>query len=79
MRDLGIGICIIGSVAAILFVPCKFLGIGTGWHFILGNAGMEMKNYQIIDSMLLLIELLVINGIGIAVYFAGKRQEEANQ
>lgn len=68
MRDLGIGICIIGSILAILFVPCKIVGIGTGWHFILGNAGMGMKNYQIIDSALLLIELLLINGIGIGCY-----------
>jgi len=24
-KDLGIGICIIGNIAAILFVPCQFL------------------------------------------------------
>lgn len=35
MKDLGIGICIIGSIIAILFVPCQFLGIGAGWRVYL--------------------------------------------
>jgi len=39
MKDLGIGICIIGSIIAILFVPCQFLGINAGWHFIFDDAG----------------------------------------
>lgn len=79
MKNLGIAICVIGSFAAILFVPLKFLGISAGWHFVLGDAGMGIKNYQLIDSTLLLIELLVINGIGITLYFVGKSKEQSNQ
>ena len=75
MRDLGIGICIIGSIIAILYVPCQFLGIGAGWHFILGNAGYGMKNYQLINTGLLLLELILINGIGIALIYFGKSKK----
>jgi len=73
MKDLGIGICIIGSIIAILFVPCQFLGIGAGWHFILGDAGYGMKNYQFINFGLLFLELFLINGIGLALIFFGKK------
>jgi hypothetical protein len=46
MKDLGIGICIIGSIIAILFVPCQFLGISTGWHFIFG--GGRLRNEELL-------------------------------
>jgi len=75
MKDLGIGICIIGSIIAILYVPCQFLGIGAGWHFILGNAGYGMKNYQLINTGLLLLELIIINGVGLALIFFGKSKK----
>ena len=72
MKDLGVGICIIGSIIAILYVPCQFLGINAGWYFILGDAGFGMKNYQLINTGLLLLELILINGIGLALTFFGK-------
>ena len=72
MKDLGVGICIIGSIIAILFVPCQVLGINGGWHFILGDAGLGMKNYQFINFGLLLLELILINGIGAALIYFGK-------
>ncbi|MBA7497508.1 hypothetical protein ES704_00236 [subsurface metagenome] len=75
MKDLGIGICIIGSIIAILYIPCQFLGIGAGWHFILGNAGYGMKNYQFINTGLLLLELIIINGVGLALIFFGKSKK----
>jgi len=75
MKDLGIGICIIGSIIAILFVPCQFLGINAGWYFILGNAGYGMKNYQLINFGLLLLELILINGIGVALIYFGKSKK----
>lgn len=75
MKDLGIGICIIGSIIAILYVPCQFLGISAGWHFILGNAGFGMKNYQLINTGLLLLELIIINGFGLALIFFGKSKK----
>ena len=75
MKDLGIGICIIGSIIAILFVPCQFLGINAGWYFILGDAGFGMKNYQLINTGLLILELILINGIGLAFFFFGKSKK----
>jgi len=77
MKDLGIGICIIGSIIAILFIPCQFLGINVGWNFILGDSlgGPEMKNYQFINTGYLLLELILINGIGIALIYFGKSKK----
>lgn len=77
MKDLGIGICIIGSIIAILFIPCQFLGINVGWNFILGDSlgGPEMKNYQFINTSLLLLELIIINGVGLALIFFGKNKK----
>lgn len=75
MKDLGIGICIIGSIVAILYVPCQFLGINAGWHFIFGDSGLGMKNYQFINFGLLLLELILINGIGLALIFFGKSKK----
>jgi hypothetical protein len=75
MKDLGIGICIIGSIIAILYVPCQFLGINAGWYFILGDAGFGMKNYQLINTGLLILELILINGIGLAFFFFGKSKK----
>lgn len=75
MKDLGIGICIIGSIIAILLVPCQFLGINAGWHFIFDDAGFGMKNYQLINTSYLLLELILINGIGIALIYFGKSKK----
>lgn len=30
-------------VRAVLLVPCQFLGIDAGWHFILGDPGFVIK------------------------------------
>ena len=35
MKILGILICVLGTVGAVLFIPCQILGINLGWHFIL--------------------------------------------
>lgn len=73
MKKLGLAICIIGSIIAVLYVPCKMIGIGTSWNFIMGNAGLGVKYYKFIDSTLLLVELVAINGVGLALYFFGKK------
>ena len=77
MKDLGIGICIIGSIIAILFIPCQFLGINVGWNFILRDSlgDFGMKNYKFINTGLLLLELILINGIGLALIFFGKSKK----
>ena len=74
LSALGIIICLIGTIIAILFIPCDNLSIGYSWHFILGDVvGLKgLKNYQFINSTLLLIELLIINGFGISLFFIGK-------
>jgi hypothetical protein len=64
-------VCIIGSVLAVLFPPLKVLGMSAGWGFLFGTAGMGMMNYQFIDVTSLLLELILINGVGIALYFIG--------
>jgi len=79
MKDLGKVICILGNFFAILFPPVKFMGFSGGWQFLFGDAGMGFNNYQFIDSGLLLVELLVINGIGITLYFIGKKNEKEFQ
>ncbi|MCD6318988.1 hypothetical protein J7M02_07985 [Candidatus Aerophobetes bacterium] len=74
MKFVGIGICIVGSLIAILFVPCKFLGMSAGWHFIFSEAGEGMKVYQFIDTTALLLELILINGVGLALFFIGRKR-----
>jgi hypothetical protein len=43
--------------------------------FILGDAGYGMKNYQLINAGLLLLELIIINGVGLALIFFGKSKK----
>ncbi len=75
MKQFGIAFCVIGSIAALLFVPVEIFGVGGGWYFVFGDAGMGIKNYQLINTSMLLIELLIINGIGIGLFFFGKNAE----
>jgi len=75
MKDLGIGIYLAGSIIAILYIPCQFLGIDAGWHFIFGDSSLGMKNYQFINFGLLFLGLILINGIGLALLFSGKSKK----
>jgi hypothetical protein len=72
MKNLGIRICIIGSIIAILYVPFQFLGMNVGWHFIFGDSGLGM---QFINFGLLLLELILINGIGVVLIYFGKSKK----
>jgi hypothetical protein len=74
MKKVGMFICAIGSGLAILFPPISFMGMSS-FGFIFGNAGFGVKNFQLLNPTTLLVELLIINGIGLGLYFAGKRQE----
>lgn len=71
MKEAGIAISIAGSIMALLFVPTAFLGMNTGWHFVLGDAGLGMKTYHFMNTVVLLLELIFINGIGGALIFLG--------
>lgn len=78
MKVLGVGICIVGTVLAILFVPTEFLGTSLGWHFILGEVdlgfGITEKAYRLINTTTLVLELILIYGIGLALFFFGSRR-----
>lgn len=77
MKQIGKGICVLGSIAAILFPPYIFLG-SRHWGFIFGDIvsffGNRVSVYSHIDAPMLLLELAVINGIGGAlIYLAGRK------
>ena len=74
MDYIGKMFLLIGNMLAFLIIPCRFLGMNMGWHFILGDAGLGMKNYQFLDTATLLLELILINGIGFAVVSIGKNK-----
>jgi len=81
IKRLGIWICILGSIVAIMFPPCKILGMSAGWHFIFECEkffGTMLCTYHFIDISALLLELILINGIGLALYFYGMKQEEVS-
>jgi hypothetical protein len=42
-------------------------------HWWQSYDGFGLRNYQVIDSTLLLIELLLINGAGVGLYFFGNQ------
>ena len=74
LSGLGILVCVVGSIVAVLFIPCKVLGTHAGWHFIFSEAGFGARSYELIDPATLLLELILINGIGIAMFFAGRKK-----
>ncbi len=80
MKRLGILICIMGSVAALLYPPYKILGLGkVKWGFILDDVvrafgSSVAKTYDYIDKPTLAVELLVINAIGVSMILMAKRR-----
>lgn len=76
MKNIGIAICIAGSIIAIIYPPLSLMGFN-GFGFILGNAGFGVKNYNLINTGTLILELILINGIGLALYFFGKKQDSS--
>lgn len=75
MKKTGLAICMGGSLIAVLFTPCKIFGTNSRWHFILGDAGFGMMNYRFLDGTALLLELILVNGIGLALFLFGKKKE----
>ncbi|HXH64205.1 MAG TPA: hypothetical protein VNH42_01710 [Mariprofundaceae bacterium] len=72
MKRIGLIICIVGTIAAILFPPYRVLG-QAHWGFILSDIvsafGHGVPVYKHIDETTLLIELIAINAVGIALRF----------
>ncbi|HEX9625955.1 MAG TPA: hypothetical protein VGA00_03340 [Acidiferrobacterales bacterium] len=71
---LGKLICIGGSAAVVLFPPYDFLG-DVRWGFVFGSIvsafGKGLHVHQYIDYPILLMELVLVNGVGVALFFAG--------
>ena len=81
MRKVGLLICIIGSIAVILFPPFKILG-ELNWGFIFDNIvnikgfGGAVKVYDHIDYQTLIIELLIVNAVGLVLFFSQKKKKK---
>jgi len=78
MKKLGFLVCIFGSLAAALFPPYRLAGLGEPhWAFILDDIvaafGQHVRVMDHIDVRTLLMELMVVNAIGIAMMLAGRR------
>ena len=78
MKKLGLLICIAGSMAAIVYPPYKLAGLGDShWGFIVDDIvaafGQHIRIYDHIDVRTLLMELVVINLIGMALILAGRK------
>ncbi len=78
MKQLGTIICLVGSIAAILYPPYLFLG-SREWGFVGGAIvsafGRSVRVYNHIDVNTLLLELILINVIGTALIFTGGRHK----
>ncbi len=78
MKTLGFMICIFGSLAAVLVPPYRLAGLGDPrWGFLLDDIvaafGQHVRIYDHIDVQTLLLELLVINAIGMAMMLFARR------
>ena len=75
MKNIGILICVIGSIAAILYPPYTILD-GAKWGFINGDIiamfGKSIKVYEYLDYKTLLIELAIINALGLGIVIGAK-------
>ncbi|MCP3950690.1 MAG: hypothetical protein GY697_00495 [Desulfobacterales bacterium] len=72
MKTIGILICVLGSLAAIVYPPYTLAGLGgVKWGFIFGDIvamfGKSIKVYEHLDFKTLLIELAVINALGLGM------------
>ena len=74
MKILGILICLFGTIGAILFVPCQFLGTNVGWHFILEDEGSGLHAYNFINTTAWFLQLIGVNAIGLTMFFLGRRE-----
>lgn len=70
MKSIGILLCILGSLAAIIYPPYTILD-GVKWGFIFGDIiamfGKSIKVYEYLDFKTLLIELAIINALGLGI------------
>jgi hypothetical protein len=73
LKTIGYLVCILGSLAAIAYPPYALAGGigGVKWGFINGDIiamfGKSIKVYEYIDYKTLLIELAIINALGLGI------------
>lgn len=78
MKTIGILICVLGSLAAIAYAPYTLPGGvgGVKWGFIAGDIvamfGKSIKVYEYLDYKTLLIELAIINALGLGIIIGSK-------
>ena len=79
LKEIGIAVCVVGTILAILFVPTT---VQWGYRFIFDGDCHTFRGetycmwpYEYIDTVTLLLELILINGIGLALYYFGMEQE----
>jgi hypothetical protein len=75
LKTIGMLICILGSIAAIAYPPYTLLD-GVKWGFIYGDIiamfGKSIKVYEYLDYKTLLIELAVVNALGLGIVLGSK-------
>lgn len=73
MKNLGKWLCILGSIIALLFPPFSYYE-GISFRFIFGNPlGNPLYNFSYVHKGILILELILINGLGLAMVFLGKK------
>lgn len=76
-RKLGLAVCLLGSAAALLYPPYTIIdGVRWGFAFeeLVSAFGKTIYVFDQIDQQTLLIELGIINAIGLAIFiFSGRR------
>lgn len=100
LKQLGVAICIVGSVLALLYIPATAYGINQGWHFVfecvekcepvtqnknISESGSgrtvafdnpaKKSAYQFINVETLIVELVLINGAGLGLFFYARKQD----
>jgi hypothetical protein len=75
LKTIGIMVCVLGSIAAIVYPPYTLLD-GVKWGFIYGDIiamfGKSIKVYEYLDYKTLLIELAVVNALGLGIVLGSK-------
>ena len=75
IKVLGIFICVVGTIVAIIYPPVSLLGINLGWDFIWADQGFGTYTYNFINAGYLAIEIIVINAIGLGLFFWGRKRQ----
>jgi hypothetical protein len=75
LKTIGILVCVLGSLAAIAYPPYTIVD-GVKWGFIYGDIiamfGKSIKVYEYLDFKTLLIELAIINALGLGIVIGSK-------